>query len=934
MTPFEPTQSGLLSRWIPSRPWRITLISLVMLGLAGVAAIIILAILLTPSLPPLTSLGEDSLKVPLRVYTADNVLIGEFGDERRIPVTAEEVPPLLIEAILAAEDDGFYRHYGVDFMGIARAAWINFRSGSRSQGASTITMQVARNFFLSPERTYTRKFKEILLSMKLERELSKNQILELYMNKIFLGHRAYGFAAAAEVYYGKNLKELNLPEMAMLAGLPKAPSRNNPVSRPKTALERRNYVLRRMETLGFIDNIIYHAAIDAPLAASKHGPTYEVDAPYIAEMVRQHMMKTYDEQTYGGGFSVYTTILAKHQRAANEALRKGLLAYDQRHGYRGRLGHLRIKAKTDKAILDEALNEYYPVGNLTPAIVRTLEKQSAMVYTQDGEDIEIPWTGLSWARRQIDQNIVGRAPKKAADVVKPGDIIYVALTPEGTWQLAQEPDAAAALVALEPTDGAILALVGGFDFYAKNVSGKYNRVIQASRQAGSNIKPFLYSAALNKGFTAASTISGAPISVQDASLEEVWQPHNYSGKFHGPTRLRKALRLSINLVSVRLLRAIGADYSVNYFTRFGFERSALPRNLSLALGSASVTPLAMARAFGVFANGGFLVQPYFIKSIVDSEGQVLMVANPVKVCLSCPESRMVQVAETREQDGDSTAPGDKTADAETKTDTASATETETETETENEDAADDTQDNDLIVSDHEQLLIPPSDNPPPARNAPRVITAQNSYIMTSIMQDVVKRGTATRAMELKRRDLAGKTGTTNEYRDAWFSGYNTSIVATTWVGFDQPKSLGRGEAGSRAALPIWIEYMRYALENIPDRPTPMPPGIVKHFIDADTGEIVAGPDDTQEDLATDSTASDTKDATAADKQGSDDESSNNDASVAEAQEINIMEEYFVAGQEGTAMNLLSGTDTQNPDGTSGSSGNTGSANEDITQDLF
>ncbi len=762
------------------KPLQLALIALFSLFVTGVMLAAVTALVLTPTLPSLDHLTENHLKVPMRVYTQDGVLIAEFGEEKRIPVKINEVPDQLIKAILAAEDDSFYFHQGVDFTGIIRAALNNLRSGRTAEGASTITMQVARNYFLSPEKTFTRKIKEILLAFKIERELSKDQILELYLNKIFLGNRAYGFAAAAQLYYGKKLNELTLPEIAMLAGLPKAPSRDNPLTNPENASARRNYVLNRMRKLKFIDDDAFAEAQQTPVIASRHPLKFNIEAPYIAEMVRQYMVQTYNEKTYGDGFNVYTTINAKDQLAADKALRKGLLAYERRHGYRGPVEHENITGEADKGHLDEILKDYQVVGDLLPAIVLKVEEKFVQVFSQNGNTLAIDWPGLSWAQPYIDENTLGPAPKKAADILHVGDVIYIENTKENEWALAQIPRVAGAIVSLRPSDGAILALSGGFDFYESS----FNRIIQAERQPGSSLKPFVYSAALEKGFTAASLISGAPIVVEDANLEDEWRPEDYSRKFFGPTRLRKALTLSLNLVSVRLLRAIGPDFAIEHLARFGFDPKRLPRNLSLALGTASVTPLQMASGFAVFANGGYRVTPYFIARIEDSDHKVVEEAHPAVVCPQCPAAQTPMIS---------------TAGAGTET-----------------------------------KAVP--------QPAPQVISPENVYIMTSIMKDVVTVGTGQMAMELGRKDIAGKTGTTNEHRDAWFCGFNPDVVTTAWVGFDQPASLGTGEVGGRAALPIWVEYMRTALQGIPERPLVPPAGVVAATINRETGKLTDASD--------------------------------------------------------------------------------------------
>ncbi|MHB1140203.1 MAG: penicillin-binding protein 1A [Sulfuricaulis sp.] len=790
---------------MPAKPWQLALIALFGLLASAVVILTLIALILTPTLPSLDDLSGAQLKVPLRVYTADGELLAEFGEEKRIPVKIEEVPDLLIKAVLAAEDRSFFYHHGVDFVGILRAALHNLRTQSTSQGASTITMQVARNFFLSPEKTYTRKIKEVLLAFKIERELSKQQILELYFNKIFLGHRSYGFAAAAQTYYGKNLQQLVLPEMAMLAGLPKAPSRDNPLTNPENATERRNTILKQMLSLNFIDEAAYAEAVNAPLAAARHNLQSDTVAPYVAELVRQYMIQTYDEKTYAGGFHVYTTLNARHQQAAVRALRAGLLEYDRRHGYRGPAGKMTIRGEPDPVQLDDALKDFRVVGNLLPGIVLEVGEKNAKVYTQDGATVELGWGGLSWARRYIDENTLGNALKTAADVVKPGDIIYLEavedpqqLPETGPWRLAQIPEVAGALVALRPADGAVLALTGGFDFYQSS----FNRVTQAERQPGSSIKPFIFSAALDKGFTAASTVSGAPIVMDGGdSPEEEWRPEDYSKKFYGPTRLRKALAQSLNLVSVRLLRALGVAYTVEYMERFGFDPAKVPRNLSLALGTASATPMQMVNAFTVFANGGYRVTPYFISRVEDANHIVLEQAKPAVICRECDVQGSTNVASAGRA-GATEAQANPPAAATTGT-----------------------------AADKDQPVY-----------APRVLSPETSFLMASMMQDVIRAGTGRGALVLGRQDLAGKTGTTNDYRDAWFSGFNSEVAATTWVGFDQPVSLGRGETGGRTALPVWIDFMRVALEGVPEKPLPVPETMVRITINSETGKPTT-PDD-------------------------------------------------------------------------------------------
>ena len=758
-----------LGPFLPQKPWQLVLFALTGAFVLSIMLLATVALLLTPTLPSLDDLSGDHLKVPLRVYSTEGTLLAEYGEERRIPVKTKDVPRALIQAILAAEDDSFYYHQGVDFQGILRAAISNLRRGSTHEGASTITMQVARNYFLSPEKTYTRKLREILLAFKIEREFSKDEILELYLNKIFLGSRAYGFAAAAQIYFGKNLNELTLPEAALLAGLPKAPSHYNPFTSPEHALERRAYVLRRMLKVGYINEAAFTEAMNTPVGASRHALRYSVDAPYVGEMVRQYMVDKYSESTYDDGYHVYTTIRAKDQQAAIAALRKALLDYDRRHGWRGPAGHESINRKTEAGRLDELLRDYPSMGGLIPAIVANIDDKLAIAYTQDGARIELGLPAVAWAQRYIDEDTLGPPPKKVADVLRLGDVIYLEHTNEADWKLAQIPQTEGGFVSLDPKNGAILALTGGFDFF----HNQYNHVTLAQRQPGSGFKPFIYSAALEKGFTPASLISGAPIVVEDASLEEEWRPEDYSHKFFGPTRLRKALALSLNLVAVRLLRAITPEYATEYMGRFGFDPDKLPKNLSLTLGTADATPLKMASAFAVFANGGYRIEPYLIARVEDAKHNILEQANPIVVCPGC--------------------------------------------------------------------TAPTGDDPakPAPRYAEQAITPQNSFLMNSILRDTVSYGTAQAANVLNRKDLAGKTGTTNDHRDAWFNGFNSGIVAISWVGFDQNESLGKGETGGRAALPMWIDYMRVVLDGVPEQPLVPPPGIVTAHIDRDTGRPVA-----------------------------------------------------------------------------------------------
>ena len=764
-------------------------LALCLAGAAGVMWYIL------PQLPPVESLKDVRLQTPLKVYSSDGLLIAEFGEKRRNPVRIEQVPPLLKEAFIASEDDRFYEHPGVDWMAIVRAVIGLVSTHEKKQGGSTITMQVARNFFLSPEKTYERKLKEVVLACVIERELSKDEILELYLNKIFLGHRAYGVGAAAQVYYGVTLDKLDLAQMAMIAGLPKAPSRSNPISDPDAARERRSYVLGRMLKLGYIDQIQYSAAVDAPVNAQWHGQAVEVPASHVAEMVRELMLDKYGDAAYTSGLRVFTTVPSSLQNAATKALRTGLFDYDRRHGYRGPEARVALAPQEDTAAWHRILTKYPESAGLQPAVVLTVQDRQVVAFHDSAGVVTLPWEGLSWARKYLSEDGVGAAPGKAADLVQRGDIIRVRWVDPGTdpknadtvaasgyWALAQLPAVEGALVSLDPSDGKVLALVGGFDFQ----QSKFNRVLQARRQPGSNFKPFIYSAALDKGFTAASFVNDAPIVFETPGLENAWRPENYSGNYFGPMRLREALTKSRNLVSIRLLRAVGIKYALDFIERYGFKRGELPANLSLALGSGEVTPFELVRAYAVLANGGYKVEPYFVGRIETAEGVAMYKANPLTVCHECEKMAL-------DVDGEP-------ADIES-------------------------------LRDMQQH--------PPPNVAPRVVTAENAWIMNSILQDVITRGTATRARELQRKDLAGKTGTTNDQKDAWFSGFNARNVTTVWVGFDRVAPLGKRETGAQAALPMWMDYMRVALADMPESEIEQPAGVVTVRIDPDTG-LLAG----------------------------------------------------------------------------------------------
>ena len=734
------------------------------------------------NLPDIDMLRDVRMQVPLRVYSQDGSLIAEFGEKRRAPLSIDDVPEQLIQAFIAAEDDRFFDHPGVDWQGLVRAAISLIRTGEKKQGGSTITMQVARNFFLSREKSYMRKLNEIFLAFKIERDLSKNEILELYLNKIYLGQRAYGVGAAAQVYYGTDITHLNLAQHAMLAGLPKAPSRTNPVTDPEQAVNRRSYVLRRMLELGYIDSVRFHVADGAPVSASLHSPSIDLEAPYVAEMVRKHMVDEYGDSAYSAGYVVTTTVRDTLQDAANRALKLALLQYDERHGYRGPESNYELEPDDAGDEWDQLLGPYSAIGGLLPALVTEVRDLSASAWLSGTGLIDIEWNRMSWARRYFNENRRGRAPRNADEIVKPGDIVRVRKDPETGWRLAQIPTIEGSLVSMDPHNGATLALVGGFDFYRS----KFNRITQAERQPGSSFKPFIYSAALENGFSAASIINDAPIVYNDPSIEDKWRPENYSGRTFGPTGLREALRRSRNLVSIRLLHAIGVRKALRHVAKFGFDVDALPGNLSLALGSGAITPWQLASSYTVFANGGYRVEPFFIERIETYTGDLLFQAKPVTVCAGCPAGA------TGESEPASTG---------------------------------------TVESDETPDAVPVELN-----IAKRVVNPQNAWIMNELTRDAVRRGTGARAYrELKRDDLSGKTGTTNEQRDAWFAGYNPSVVAVTWVGFDDFGPMGQGETGSRSALSIWIDYMRTALDDVPVNLGERPADIVTIRINRETG---------------------------------------------------------------------------------------------------
>lgn len=703
----------------------------------GAALALIVVLLAYPQLPSLDILTDYRPKIPLRVYSADGHLIGEFGEERRSVVPIAQVPDSLKQAIIAAEDERFYQHYGIDYLGIARAALSNMTSSGRSQGASTITMQVARNFFLSSERTLRRKVYEALLAFKIENSLTKDQILELYINQIYLGQRAYGFAAASRAYFGKNLADLSVAESAMLAGLPKAPSKYNPVVNPKRAALRQAYVLRRMNDLGYIDDATRTAAVEQQLPVRRDGAQSEQRADFVAEMARQIAVEKFGENAYGLGLRVVTTIRRADQAAAIEAVRKGVFDYDRRHGYRGAEAFIDLKdiVADDDEMLDDLLQDVPDAAGLHAAIVLEASPTGLKVYKRGGEVLKLGADAIRFARAMLDD----KAPP--ARRLRRGALVRVMPDAKLGWVIGQMPEVEAALVSIDSADGAVRALVGGFDFNRN----KFNHVTQGWRQPGSSFKPFIYSAALEKGYSPSTVEDDTPLVVSAGETgSQSWQPKNYDGKYDGPISLRTALAKSKNMVSIRVLRSIGPRYAQDYITRFGFNAARHPPYLTMALGAGSVTPWQMASGYAVFANGGFRVEPYVVREIQDGSGKVLARFTPTA----------------------------------------------------------------------------------PREESQRVIDARNAYLMDSLMQDVVRRGTATRALQLKRSDLAGKTGTTNEYLDAWFCGYQPSHVTVTWLGFDTPRSLGRGETGGSAALPMWVDYMRHALKDVPEERLSLPDGLI------------------------------------------------------------------------------------------------------------
>jgi len=780
--------------WRPARKISATLLTaavgacgLVVLGIAGAFQY------LEPELPDAAELRNLRMQLPLTVYSRDGRLIAQIGEQRRIPVASADFPQVVVDAFLAAEDDRFFKHPGVDWQGLVRALASNVSAGGVREGGGTITMQLARNTLLTPERTLRRKLKEVFLALRIEREFSKQEILAQYLNRIFLGQRAYGVGAAAEVYFEKRVPDLTLAEAALIAGLPRSPSRDNPVASVERAQARRAYVLRRMFETGKIDATAREAAGRVPISRAIHAPVVQLEAPYVAEMARQELLRRYGPAALTDGYRVTTTVDSTLQTAADAAVWRTMLEYDRRHGYRGAQARVDPALAQDATAAASALRAHPDRGSLQAAVVTSVGIREATLRRRNGSTIELDWEAMSWARPALPGDALGPSPKTAGDILEVGRVVYVEPLEGGRQRLAQVPAVGAAFAALDPRDGAIVALVGGFDFDAS----KYNRATQARRQPGSAFKPFLYSAALEHGFTPATLVNDAPIVLPGGGGEdgtEEWRPQNITKRFYGPTPMREGLVRSRNLVSIRLLRGTGLGPAMRHIAKFGFGPEATPANLTLALGTGQVTPLDMARGFAVFANGGWRVTPYFVGKVADASGAVVFEAAPPLACPQCADSPPADpdaapgMAETPAADAISATAGDSQPGV------------------------------------------------PPERRAPRAISAANAYVMTDIMTDVIQRGTAQRAKALGRRDLAGKTGTTSDRRDAWFVGFNADLVGAAWIGFDQERSLGDNEEGGHTALPMWIYFMQEALQGRPEHRLPEPPGVVRMWVSRETGE--------------------------------------------------------------------------------------------------
>ncbi len=814
------------------RFFRIILLLLV-LGIFSSAALVTgIYFYLKPELPSMEALRDIRFQIPLRVYTQDEKLIAEFGEKRRTPIKYNEVPDKFVKAVLAAEDSDFFKHSGVDIKGLTRAVklMVQNKGSIKGGGGSTITMQLTRALFLNKERKFKRKFKEIILAIQLENELTKEEILELYLNEIYLGKRAYGIQAAAQVYYNKKIDELSLAQLAMIAGLPKAPAANNPVNNPERALERRNWILGRMLELNFITKEQHLEATLEPLTEKDYGQANEISAPYVAEMIRKELFDQFGESIYTEGYKAYATIHSNTQLAANKALELGVHQYDERHGYRGVIKHVELEALATLAdnfsqqkhqipelqktlalrnLTTQKAHETYSEEQAELLFIRNLlsqlnidfsayfkqipasanlhsaltllvddESASSILLLENGTLVKASAENILWAAPFVTRNTVGKVPEKISQVLKSGDVVYLRRNQPDSWRLAQIPEVQSAIIALDPQNGAVLALVGGYD----HNDSKFNRAVQGGRQAGSSFKPFIYTKALESGFTAASIVNDAPVVFEDSALEGKWKPGNSGGRFYGPMRFRQALYLSRNLVSIRILSTLGVQPTIDSMERFGFEKNQLPANLSLSLGSASLNPMQVATGFSSFANGGYKISPYILDELRDSQDHIIFKANPATVCRQC-------------------------------------------------DAAEDSENSESISesksgSESEQTPI----------YAPRIMEERVAYIMDSILADVITKGTGRRAMSMKRNDLRGKTGTTNDQFDAWFTGYNGDIVTSVWIGFDEPQTLGRGEFGATAALPIWLSFMETALQGKEEKVLPRPDKLVTVKINSKTGE--------------------------------------------------------------------------------------------------
>jgi len=782
---------------------------IILLGLGVIGAISTVAgvvgayYYVQPGLPAAETIRDIPLQIPLRIFSRDGYLISEIGERRRILVTYEDLPPHVVDAFVAAEDQRFFLHPGVDYRGVLRAVAEGIMTGDPT-GGSTLTQQLARDYFLTRERSFIRKLREAFLAYKIEQEFTKEQIMALFLNKMFFGQRAYGVAAASQVFFNQDLADINVAEAATLAGVLPAPSRYNPATSAENATNRRGYVLSRMLELGYIDEATYETALAWPMESRMYGAAIELSAPYVAEMVRSEMLKRYGEGTYTDGYQVVTSLDSRMQQGANYALRNGLLAFTRRRGYKGPIDAVELTDEllatpfAEWPIETRELLEQYAPGGLSVALVTAVnENNNASLLLRGGVTANLPWAGIKWAKPFIDPETTGPEPESAADVLVVGDLIYVMPTTVGSWALAQVPEAQGAVVSVDPFDGAVSALTGGFDF----TTSKFNRARQAFRQPGSSFKPFIYSAALEHGNTAASVILDAPVVISSSELEAVWRPLNYSGRFYGPTRMRDALKRSMNLVSVRLLLfETGVGNAVRHIEKFGFGGAALHRNGSLALGGGAASPLDMAQGYAVLANGGHAVRPYVIDAIYGPEGETLYRAEPAVVCDECVPSAEREPAFGDEFEEELTL--DEMAEIATvyRPDATVAPEL------------------------FEDVVV-----------APQAISPQNVFLVQDMMRDVVRAGTGRKALVLGRTDLSGKTGTSNDRRDAWFGGFNADIAAIVWVGYDDDLPLGPGEEGSRTALPIWIDFARIALDGVPDNQMPMPEGIISVLIDRETG---------------------------------------------------------------------------------------------------